>query len=346
VLQTRISRPAFRVRPYVLILSLLLTSASSHSDLFILPTPNRAIFKPGAEEEYFVPTPGKTWTSGTFGCVRTDHHQLHEGLDIKCTQRDARGEPADPIFATASGKVVYLNPTAGLSNYGKYIILQHEIEGLPIFTTYAHLSQFAPGLSVGDSVRQGQVIATMGRTTNTRQPISKERGHLHFEIDLRINDRFAAWHTAKLPGERNDHGNWNGKNFAGLDPRLILVEQHRLGPKFSLHEFIRSRPELCRVIVRDTKFPFLRAYTSLIHRNAKADKEGVAGYEISLDFNGVPFSLTPKARSEIGSGPRFELSAVNENEATLNPCRKLVLKRSGQWQLSNAGTQWLDLLGF
>jgi len=328
------------------IAALALSSALLQAEIFVLPTPNRALFKPGAEDEYFVPTPGKTWTSGTFGCVRTDGHQLHEGLDIKCTQRDRRGEPADPIYAAASGKVAYLNPTAGLSNYGKYIILQHEIEGIPIFTIYAHLSQFAPGLNSGDTVKQGQVIATMGRTTNTRQPITKDRGHLHFEIDLRLNDHFAAWHTAKLPGERNDHGNWNGKNLAGLDPRLILLEQQRLGSKFSLLEFIRSRPELCRVLVRDTKFPFLHNYPSLVHRNSKAEKEGVAGYEISLDFNGVPFSLTPRARSEIGSGGRFQLLSVNENEAAINPCRKLVLKRAGDWRLSNAANQLLDLLAF
>lgn len=325
---------------------LILSGALAQAEMFVLPTANRALYKPGGEEEYFVPTPGKTWTSGTFGCVRTDGHQLHEGLDIKCTKRDRRGEPADAVYAAAAGKVAYLNPTAGLSNYGKYVILQHEIEGIPVYTIYAHLSQFAAALAVGDAVRQGQEIATMGRTTNTHQPITKDRAHVHFEIDLKMNEHFAAWHTAKLPGERNDHGNWNGKNLAGLDPRLILLDEQRLGTKFSLLEFIRSRPELCRVIVRATKFPFLRDYPSLIHRNAKAEKEGVAGYEISLDFNGVPFSLTPRARSEIGAGPRFQLSSVNENEAAINPCRKLVLKRGGEWQLSNAGTQLLDLLVF
>jgi len=321
-------------------------AATVRAEVFTLPTANRAIFKTGGEDEYFVPTPGKTWTSGTFGCVRTDGHQLHEGLDVKCLHRDKRGEPTDQVLAAANGKVAYLNAVAGLSNYGKYLILQHEIEGIPIFTIYAHLSQFADGLKTGDSVKQGEVIAIMGRTTNTRQPITKDRAHVHFEIDLRLNERFAAWHSAKLAGERNDHGNWNGKNLAGLDPKLILLEQQRLGSKFSLLDFIRSRPELCKVVVRDTKFPFLRAYPSLIRRNVKADKEGVAGYEISLDFNGVPYALVPRAKSEIGEGPRFQLVEVNENEAVLNPCRKLVLKRGGEWQLSNAGTQLLDLLTF
>lgn len=327
------------------VFALLLTlQPNAFAELFVLPTPNRAIFKPGAEEEYFVPTPGKTWTTGTFGCVRTDGYQIHEGLDIKHTQTDRRGEPTDPIYASASGRVAYMNHTVGLSNYGRYLILQHEMEGVPIFTTYAHLSAFAEGLKVGDKVQQGQVIATMGRSSNTHQAISKERGHLHFEINLRLSDRFAAWHTAKLPGQRNDHGNWNGKNLAGLDPRLVLLEQQRLGSKFSLLEFIRTRPELCRVLVRDTKFPWAKTYAPLIKRNSTADKEGVAGYEIALDYTGLPFQLIPRAKSEIGAGAQIELLSVNEQEEKLQPCRKLLTKRTGKWQLANNGSQLFDLL--
>src|ERR1044071_1155493 len=64
---------------------------------FQLPTANRALYEKGGEERFFVGTTGKPWTSGTFGCVRTDGGQMHEGLDIRCLQRDKRGEPADPV---------------------------------------------------------------------------------------------------------------------------------------------------------------------------------------------------------------------------------------------------------
>src|SRR4051812_31730643 len=50
--------------------------------VFQLPTANHAILEPGKEEQFFVGTVGKPWTSGTFGCVRTDGWQMHEGLDI------------------------------------------------------------------------------------------------------------------------------------------------------------------------------------------------------------------------------------------------------------------------
>jgi hypothetical protein len=201
-------------------------------------------------------------------------------------------------------------------------------------------------LKVGDTVKQGEVIATMGRSTNTRQPITKDRAHVHFEINLRLNERFAAWHNARLSGQSNDHGNWNGHNMAGLDPRLILLEQHRLGAKFSLVEFIRTRPELCRVIIRERNFPFFRAYASLARRNSAADREGIAGFEVALDYAGLPFLMIPKSRAEIGTGPEFEVKSVNEEEEAAHPCRKLLVKRGGQWQLTATGAQLLDLLAW
>jgi hypothetical protein len=242
--------------------------------------------------------------------------------------------------------VAYINANSGLSNYGKYVVLEHRQDGLVVYTTYAHLKGFAPGLSVGDQVRSGQTIATMGRTTNTRQSITKDRAHLHFEISFRLNERYANWHAAKMKGYRNDHGSWNGRNFIGIDPREVFLSQKRLGAKFSLLEFVRSREELCRVLVRDTKFSWLTQNTPLVRRNPVADKEGVAGYEIALDFNGLPFLLIPKARSEIGAGPRVQLLNVNEKEQSRRPCRKIVTKKGGKWALGTNGEQVIDLLLF
>jgi hypothetical protein len=206
------------------------------------------------------------------------------------------------------------------------------------------LSAFAPGLSVGDKVRRGQTIATMGRTSNTRQAISKERSHLHFEITLRLNDRYSTWHNAKMKGYRNDHGNWNGRNFIGIDPRAVFLAQEKLGSKFSFLNHVRARTELCRVLVRDTKFSWLRHYAPLIRRNPVVDREGVAAYEISFDYNGLPYLLVPRANSEIGTGPRVKLLSVNDKEQSSKPCRKIVTKRNGQWQLATTGSQLVDLL--
>lgn len=336
-----------RFLPLIFLALIDVSPAASRAATFVLPTPNDAIYK-GGGEAYFVGTVGRPWESGTFGCVRTDGRQMHEGLDIRCVQRDSKNEPMDSIFAVAAGRVAYINRKGGLSTYGIYIVLEHQIEGIPVFTVYAHLSRVEPGLETGGAVRQGQKIATMGRTASTRQGISKERAHLHFEVALRMNDRFASWHSSRLKGQRNDHGNFNGRNFAGLDPQEIFLEQKRLGERFSFLEFVRSRTELCRVLVRDTNFRWLRQYTPLILRNAEAEQKGAAAYEIALDFNGVPFQLVPRSAGELKSrgGANFELISVNEEEEKARGCRNLVIKRAGQWRLSNSGSQLLDLLTY
>src|SRR5215472_8956349 len=92
-----------------------------HAQPFQLPTANHALFEPGGEERFFVGTVGKPWTTGAFGCVRSDGWQIHEGLDIRCLQRDKHGEPIDPVMATADGVVAYINTKPSLSNYGNYI---------------------------------------------------------------------------------------------------------------------------------------------------------------------------------------------------------------------------------
>lgn len=325
--------------------SLVLASNLGAQQPFQFPTANHSLFEPGQEEKFFVGTIGKTWPSGCFGCVRSDGWQLHEGLDIRCLQRDKRGEPTDPVLAAADGTVAYINAKPSLSNYGNYIVLRHEIDGLEIYTIYAHLREIAPGLKADLPVKANQTIATMGRTSNTREGISKDRAHVHFEIDLLVNERFAGWYKKNMPGSRNDHGMWNGQNMLGLDPRLLFLGE-RQPVKFKLLAFIRTQTELCRVVVRKTDFPWLKRYPELIRANPTATQEGVAGYELALNYNGVPFEVIPRANSELKGKSKFQLLSVNEVEYHKNPCRKLVSQRGARWELTTRGMNLLDLLTY
>jgi hypothetical protein len=186
----------------------------------------------------------------------------------------------------------------------------------------------------------------MGRTANTREGISRERAHVHFELNLLVNEHFPAWYRKTFPGQRNDHGQWNGQNLLGLDPRAIFLEQQRLGAKFNLVTFIQSQVELCRVMVRKTDFPWLKRYAALIRPNARAQQEGVAGYEISFNFNGIPIRLIPRAASELKSRAKFQLLSVNEAEQQKNPCRRFVTKRSRRWEIAPRGLNALELLTY
>src|ERR1700722_6133108 len=144
--------------------------AANAQSPFQFPTANHALYEPGQELKFFAPTaPDKPWTSGSFGCVRSDGWQMHEGLDILHLHTDRRGEPTDPVMATADGTVMYVSTKAALSNYGKYIVIRHLVEGLEIYSLYAHLSDVQPGLKISESVKAGEVIATMGGTSKAEQ---------------------------------------------------------------------------------------------------------------------------------------------------------------------------------
>jgi lipoprotein NlpD len=78
------------------------------------------------------------------------------------------GRTGQPIYAAASGRVVYAG--SGLIGYGKLIILKHNDTYLSAYGYNASLL-----VKEGDQIRKGQKIATMGEG-----PERKPR--LHFEI--------------------------------------------------------------------------------------------------------------------------------------------------------------------
>ena len=323
----------------------LVQAAAALGQPFHLPTPNHAIFEAGKEAGYFTPTIGRTWPSGTFGCVRSEGWQMHEGIDIKCTQRDAKGEPIDPVSAAADGTIAYINAKAGLSNYGNYIVMQHQVDGLPVYTLYAHLRALASGLSVGQVKKSGEIIATMGRTSNTRQGISRERAHLHFEICLLANQNFSAWYKKKFVGQRNDHGQWNGQNLIGIDPWKLFLGQNEKKAKrqlFSLPQFIHNQPVLCRVLVKSPNFQWAKRHPNLV--DSMKPQKTIAGYEISLDPNGVPISSTPRDASSFSDEEPFKLLHVDPKVYKQSLCRKLVFKKGQQWVLTAKGIKHLNLL--
>jgi hypothetical protein len=128
----------------------------------------------------------------------------------------------------------------------------------------------------------------------------------------------------------------------GLDPREILLEER--DGKFSLLNYVRSQTELCRVQVRATGFSYVTRYAPLVLRNPRSEKEGVAGYEVALNYNGVAFALLPRAASEMKNVGKFQLLSVNEAEYRAHPCRKLVAQRGNRWQLTDRGLKELELL--
>lgn len=114
-----------------------------------------------------MPTSG--WISSTFGFRRdplTGRNTQHEGLDIV-------GVPGQPIIATGSGTVVVAGP---LLNWGRVVEIDH---GRGIHTFYAHCQSIS--VKVGDRIRRGQQIATLGNT-------GRSTGfHCHYGVKLNGN---------------------------------------------------------------------------------------------------------------------------------------------------------------
>jgi murein DD-endopeptidase MepM/ murein hydrolase activator NlpD len=324
--------------------ALLLCTLNASAQAFQFPTANRSLLEGGGGERFFVGTIGRSWESGCFGCVRSSGGQMHEGLDIRCLQRDRQGESIDPVTSTADGTVVYINARPARSSYGNYIVVRHQIDGLEIYSLYAHLREIRAGLKAGQAVKAGETIGIMGRTANTAEGISKERAHLHFEVNVFVSDRFPSYFKKVYPTERDDHGIWNGQNLLGLDPREILLAAHQQGAKFNLLTLVRGQTELCRVFVRDTDLPFLKRYPALIRANPATAKEPVVGYEVSLNYNGVPFQWIPRTATEMPGRAMYQLLSVNESEFQKNLCRRLVAKRGARWELAPRGVSLLDLL--
>ena len=110
------------------------------------------------------PAPGVTRITSPYGYrthPTTGQYKLHTGIDIACGM-------GHDIVAAADGVVVISgNHTA----YGKYISINH---GGGIVTLYGHNSQLL--VSVGQSVKKGQLIAKAGSTGWSTGP------HLHFEV--------------------------------------------------------------------------------------------------------------------------------------------------------------------
>ena len=77
-----------------------------------------------------------------------------------------------PITAAEAGTVTFASMQGG---YGNLVIIDH---GNGLTTYYGHCDEFF--VSEGDTVKRGQVIATVGMTGHTTGP------HVHFEV--RVND--------------------------------------------------------------------------------------------------------------------------------------------------------------
>lgn len=112
-----------------------------------------------------LPTQGPCWYSDSWGHPRTGGRR-HVGTDIFTLG-------GMYVYAVADGRLSS-RKWAQPGNISGNAWRLTASDGTAFF--YAHLSDFAPGLGVGSSVRAGQIIGWVGKTGNTVVD------HLHFEV--------------------------------------------------------------------------------------------------------------------------------------------------------------------
>lgn len=295
-----------RIPPFLHTTILLLVSSlcfAAEPLNLLLPTDNDALLKGKPEDFYmyvdrtFEGETSKPWQAGQFGFVRNMKRvpegvigtRFHEGVDIKPVKRDSAGRPRDEVRAIATGVVAHTNPTPGASNYGKYVVVEHNWGYGPIFSLYAHLSEI--DVQPGNRVLAGFKLGRMGYTG---RGINRERAHVHLELDLLLSLRFEEWRTNVLGAAKNDHGIHNGLNLSGLDfPSLLLKLQKN--PDLTIPAFLKSTPVYYKVTVPRRgpielieRYPWLR-----IGDHARPSPS----WELSFSASGLPLGIAPSFRN-------------------------------------------------
>ena len=137
--------------------------------------PGQKIFIPGDGDIGFIrPLRTKIYVTSRFGYRNhpiTGRYRLHEGIDF-------RAATGTRVYASKTGTVTYASRKGG---YGNTVSIQHADD---FSTAYGHLSRIY--VSVGDFVRQGQVIGLTGSSGHSTGP------HLHFEIRYKGNSENPA----------------------------------------------------------------------------------------------------------------------------------------------------------
>lgn len=105
------------------------------------------------------PVNGACMTSG-FG---PRFGSMHKGIDLQ-------SKPASTIYSAAPGRVLEVSQQTG---FGNQVLIDH---GNGVYSRYAHLANFAGGLSAGEDIGFGQPLGLMGRTGNATAI------HVHYEI--------------------------------------------------------------------------------------------------------------------------------------------------------------------
>jgi murein DD-endopeptidase MepM/ murein hydrolase activator NlpD len=310
------------------------------------PTENRALLEGDGPAFYmFIDrdvqgVKSTPWEGGQYGYFRNPratsaglvYTRFHEGADIKPLERTSDGEPLDIVTAAAAGRVVHTSDVPKYSNYGRFVVIEHQWGGSPYYSLYAHLNSLT--VRVGQQVAQGE---SLGRLGYTGDGVDRRRAHLHFEVNLMLSHGFEDWHTLVFSTEINRHGLYNGLNLAGMDVGRLLRTVHK-DPKLTIPAFLADEKVAFRALVPATdKFILAKLYPWMI----RGDAAGANSWEISFTSSALPVRIEP--RREAVSQPAV-ISATPSEYSLTYVTKGYVAGTSKKPTLTSSGRSFLRLV--
>jgi murein DD-endopeptidase MepM/ murein hydrolase activator NlpD len=118
-------------------------------------------------QRFEFPVQGKTWYQDTFGSDREGGARKHEGTDLF-------GAEGTPLVSVSSGRIEKL----GWNRLGGERVGIRGEDGNYYY--YAHLQSIEPSLEIGQEIKKGDRIGTMGHSGDALTTPD----HLHFGIEL------------------------------------------------------------------------------------------------------------------------------------------------------------------
>jgi murein DD-endopeptidase MepM/ murein hydrolase activator NlpD len=132
--------------------------------------------------------------------------RLHLGVDIWA-------DAGTPVYSPIEGTVHSFQDNDHFGDYGPTIILQHDLDGLKLYSLYGHLNRESlVGLTVGKPIAKNEQIAVFGHEeVNGHWP-----PHLHFQLMFDMEGKWGDYPGVGYYTEKERYL----KNIP--DPNLIL----------------------------------------------------------------------------------------------------------------------------
>lgn len=304
------------------------------------PTPNDAFLQGKPARTYLQPTVSGRVESGAYGCTRNSGNKFHEGIDLKAVHRNAKGIAVDKIFCIADGIVTHISAKTADSNFGKYVVVQHQSDGLEWCSLYAHLRSIQGNIRKGTRIKAGQVLGVMGNTSSNIE-IPESRAHLHLEIGFRLNSYFDRWYAKQDYKTPNLHGSWNGINFLGIDP-LDFFRYHLDHPSAPISAYFLNQPPSFEILQYHDSIPdFLNRNPGFLHRQSTSRKGN--WYLVEFTWFGLPSKWSPIDSSHIDKRfqkDQFYIRTFKHEKA----CRSWIDEVNGEFEATRILKRHLEIL--